>query len=52
MILDKWPSDDRRTRIVFITQNIDETKLHDRLGRLTQGISRFEVHGPADSGGD
>ncbi len=50
VMLDKWPSDDRRTRIVFITRDIDEAKLRDTLGLLTEGISRFEVYGPADSG--
>lgn len=29
--LDSWPSDDRRTRIVFITRNIDQAYIEDTL---------------------
>ena len=48
--LDAWPSEDRRTRIVFITRNIDEARLRETLNLLTEGISRFEVYGPEGSG--
>lgn len=48
--LDAWPSEDRRTRVVFITRNIDEAKLRETLGLLTEGISRFEIYGPDGSG--
>jgi G3E family GTPase len=33
--LKKWPSKDRRTRIVFITRDIDETMLRDTLRLFT-----------------
>lgn len=29
--LEKWPSEDRRSRIVFITRDIDESVLRDTL---------------------
>ncbi len=34
--LKSWPSDDRRTRMVFITYDIDETMLRDSLNKLTE----------------
>jgi len=34
MILSEWPSDDRRTRIVFITRNVDESRLRNALIKL------------------
>tara|TARA_B100000530_G_scaffold336888_1_gene293262 strand:- start:1656 stop:2777 length:1122 start_codon:yes stop_codon:yes gene_type:complete len=33
--LDEWPSDDRRSRVVFITRDIDATDLCDSLKLLT-----------------
>lgn len=48
--LNAWPSDDRRSRIVFITRDIDETMLRETLVILTRTISNFEVRGPEDSG--
>jgi G3E family GTPase len=30
--LDAWPSDDRRTRIVFITRDLDKAALRKTLG--------------------
>lgn len=50
LMLDRWPSEDRRSRIVFITRDIDETALRGTLGLMTNGISRFEVYGPEGSG--
>jgi len=40
--LDKWPSEDRRSRIVFITRDIEESVLRDTLKafRRTTGQSR------------
>ncbi len=35
VILQTWPSSDRRTRIVLITRDIDEAMLRDSLGLLT-----------------
>ncbi|WP_299322330.1 GTP-binding protein [Parasphingopyxis sp.] len=50
VMLDAWPSDDHRSRIVFITRDIDERVLRETLVVLTQPISRFEVYGPEGSG--
>lgn len=50
VMLADWPSDDRRSRIVFITRDLDEIAVRRTLALLTTGISRFEVYGPEDSG--
>lgn len=34
-VLDAWPSDDRRTRIVFITRDVDRKMLEDTLKSFT-----------------
>lgn len=34
-VLDAWPSDDRRTRIVFITRDVDRQMLEDTLKSFT-----------------
>jgi G3E family GTPase len=34
--LKSWPSDDRRTRMVFITYDIDERMLRESLDQLTE----------------
>tara|TARA_R110002167_G_scaffold51528_3_gene149076 strand:- start:1331 stop:2440 length:1110 start_codon:yes stop_codon:yes gene_type:complete len=34
--LDSWPSDDRRSRIVFITRNLDEATVDGMLAALTE----------------
>lgn len=34
-VLDAWPSDDRRTRIVFITRDVDQQMLEDTLKSFT-----------------
>ena len=34
VILPQWPSDDRRTRIVFITRDVDESRLRESLVKL------------------
>lgn len=34
-VLEAWPSDDRRTRIVFITRNVDRKLLEDTLKTFT-----------------
>lgn len=36
VVLKSWPSDDRRTRMVFITYDIEEKTLRDTLAKLTQ----------------
>ncbi|WP_245653934.1 CobW family GTP-binding protein [Novosphingobium rosa] len=49
MRLDAWPSEDRRSRIVFITRDLDEEALRSTLGLLTQNLNRFSVYGPEGS---
>lgn len=49
VLLDAWPSDDRRSRIVFITRDIGEATLRQTLDIMTAGISHFEVYGPQGS---
>jgi len=36
-VLDAWPSEDRRTRIVFITRGISDAELHASLASMTAG---------------
>ena len=38
--LDRWPDDDRRTRIVFITQNISRTAVEEMIGLLDRVATR------------
>lgn len=38
--LDKWPNDDRCSRIVFITRDIDESTLRDTLNMFTRERNR------------
>lgn len=44
--LDAWPSDDRRTRIVFITRDLDEADLRGTLTLMTLGLEHFGLAGP------
>ena len=37
-MLKRWPSDDRRTRMVFITHDIDERVLRDSLGQFMGAV--------------
>ena len=47
--LNEWPGEDRRSRIVFITRDIDETVLRDTLRTFTDaGVQRQELP-PAES---
>jgi G3E family GTPase len=50
--LDAWPSDDRRTRIVFITRDVDRKTIEDTLSWFSD--SRLQVHKnpPGIAGGD
>ncbi|MEM7662074.1 MAG: GTP-binding protein [Pseudomonadota bacterium] len=48
--LQYWPSEDRRSRIVFITRNIDEASLHDTLKVLT-GTETARPEVSADTSG-
>jgi len=43
--LDGWPSDDRRTRLVFITRDISADQLRGTLSLMTIGIERFGLQG-------
>ena len=36
--LDRWPSADRRTRMVFITRNIDPEELRGTLALMSLGL--------------
>jgi len=51
VLLDAWPSDDRRSRIVFITRDLHEHDLRHTLSIMTGPISSFEVHGAGGSTG-
>ena len=42
--LNEWPSEDRRSRIVFITRDIDESVLRDTLRLLTGSRARPAEH--------
>lgn len=43
--LERWPSDDRRTRMVFITRGIDAEELRGTLALMTMGLSDVELQG-------
>lgn len=43
--LDAWPSEDRRSRIVFITRDLDEADLRGTLTLMTLGMERFGLVG-------
>lgn len=45
MELEAWPSDDRRTRLVFITRDITADQLRGTLSLMTIGIERFGLQG-------
>ncbi len=49
LVLDEWPSDDRRTRMVFITRNVDEATLRDTLQIMTQAVENYQLSGPQGS---
>jgi G3E family GTPase len=40
-VLDAWPSDDRRTRIVFITRDVDRQLLEDTLKTFTDRADKL-----------
>ncbi len=51
VMLKKWPGKDRRTRIVFITRDLDEAVLRDTLKMFTDAETRqLELH--ANESGD
>jgi G3E family GTPase len=41
--MDQWPSDDRRTRIVFITRNIDQDYIEDTFDLIARISARTEA---------
>ncbi|WP_343526209.1 GTP-binding protein [Sphingomonas sp.] len=45
VLLDEWPSDDRRTRLVFITRDIDAEELRGTLALMTIGLDTFGLQG-------
>ncbi|MBU7580803.1 MAG: GTP-binding protein [Porphyrobacter sp.] len=49
VMLDAWPSEDRRTRMVFITRGLDEATLRDTLTIMTQSVQNYQLNGPAGS---
>lgn len=49
VMLDAWPSDDHRSRIVFITRDIDEAALRDTLSLLLRPVSSYSLAGWDDA---
>ena len=49
-MLKEWPSEDRRSRIVFITRDIDESALRDTLKMLGTRTVRQPKILPVESG--
>lgn len=47
--LERWPSDDRRTRMVFITRGIDPEELRGTLALMTMGVGGVDIQGLIDS---
>jgi G3E family GTPase len=43
--LDAWPSDDRRTRLVFITRDISAEDLRGTFALMTIGLDQFGLEG-------
>ncbi|MEK9679368.1 MAG: GTP-binding protein, partial [Rhodospirillaceae bacterium] len=43
--MDKWPSDDRRTRIVFITRDIEQAYIEDTLALIERVAHRTVAAG-------
>lgn len=46
--LDAWPSEDRRTRMVFIVRDMDEADLRGMLMLMTIGLENFALQGADD----
>lgn len=45
VLLDAWPSEDRRTRLVFITRDISAEDLRGTLALMTIGLEQFGLQG-------
>ena len=50
VILEEWPSKDRRSRIVFITREIDESVIRDTLRMFTDDKAQRPELPPVESG--
>ena len=50
--LDAWPSEDRRTRMVFIVRGMDEADLRGTLALMTMGLENFAFQGAEGLGSD
>ena len=50
VMLKEWPSEDRRSRIVFITRDIDESLVRDTLGMFTDARAQRPELLPVESG--
>ena len=48
--LDRWPDDDHRTRIVFITRGVEPIALRDMLNMIVEGVRQFDLNGADDLG--
>lgn len=44
-ILEEWPSDDQRSRIVFILRDLEESDLRTALGFVTDKFEKAKVEG-------
>ena len=49
-MLKEWPSEDRRSRIVFITRDMDESALRDTLKMLETSKAQQPEFLPDESG--
>jgi G3E family GTPase len=47
--LNAWPSEDRRTRMVFIVRDMDEADLRGTLALMTLGLEHFVLSGGGDA---
>jgi len=45
LLLDAWPSPDRRTRLVLITRDVSAEELRATLTLLTKGMQRYGLQG-------
>jgi G3E family GTPase len=45
VMLDAWPSEDRRTRMIFIVRDMDEADLRGTLMLMTLGLENFALQG-------
>ncbi|WP_395396789.1 GTP-binding protein [Novosphingobium sp. BL-8A] len=50
VVLAEWPGHDRRTRLVFITRDIDADELRSTLALMTDGFDRFVLDGAEQDG--